>query len=75
MHWTEKEPIRIGYAGRMEIEQKRMDPLMKLIFELEENNVNYSFNIAGDGTYKEHMISVINEKGFNSRVNFLGKDR
>lgn len=68
-----KEPIRIGYAGRMEIEQKRMDLLMKLIFELEENNVNYSFNIAGDGTYKEHMISVINEKGFNSRVNFWGK--
>ncbi len=22
---------------------------------------------------KEHMISVINEKGFNSRVNFWGK--
>ncbi len=39
MHWTEKKPIRIGYAGRMEIEQKRMDLLMKLIFELEENNV------------------------------------
>lgn len=65
--------VNIGYAGRIEIEQKRMDLLLKLIFELEKKHINYHMNIAGDGSYKEHMELIIKEKGLLSKVDFLGK--
>lgn len=68
-----QNPINIGYAGRIEIEQKRMDLLLELIFDLQKDNVNYHMNIAGEGSYKEHMESMIKEKGLDSKVDFWGR--
>lgn len=67
------KPIRIGYAGRLEVDQKRMDVLLQLIFELEKNKVNYCMHIAGDGLYKNHMEYVVNKSGLDSKVYFLGQ--
>lgn len=67
-----KEPIRIGYAGRLEKEQKRVDYLLKLIDELDNRNINFIFSIAGDGSYKERMMNQVYGKGLNNRVVFLG---
>ena len=69
------KPIKIGYAGRLEVEQKRMDLLLELIELLEKKQVNYSFDIAGDGHYRETMEKMVSEKHLEQRVNFLGTIR
>lgn len=66
-------PINIGYAGRIEIEQKRMDLLLELIWDLEKRKVSYHMNIAGAGSYRNYMEKVIDEKQLNSRVKFWGQ--
>lgn len=65
-------PIRLGFAGRIEIEQKRMDLMKKLICLLEKSRVNYSFDIAGDGSYKNEMELFVKEMGIADRVHFPG---
>lgn len=49
--YTENQslPIRIGYAGRMEYVQKRMDLIIKLVDELIKRQVNFVAEFAGDG--------------------------
>lgn len=66
------QPIRIGYAGRIETEQKRMDLMLKVIEILEENKVNYRMEIAGDGVYRTEMENVVKHRGWQ-RVQFIGK--
>lgn len=67
------EPIRIGYAGRLEIVQKRMDLLLKLISVLKEKEVNFFLEIAGDGSAIKDMKQYIDIHHLNDRVSFLGK--
>lgn len=64
-------PIRIGYAGRIETEQKRMDLMLKAIGILEEKKVNYHMEIAGDGEYRAEMENVISRRGWKN-VQFIG---
>lgn len=66
------QPIKIGYAGRVVILQKRMDLLLKMIEILENRGVNFCVEIAGDGPYKEEMQCIVREEGWNRRVRFLG---
>lgn len=68
-----REPIRLGYAGRMEYVQKRMDLLLKCIDVLIERNVYFKFEIAGDGRARCEMEGVINKKHLNEKVKFLGR--
>lgn len=65
-------PLHIGYAGRLEIFQKRMDILLKLIAELEKRGVSYVMNIAGDGSYREEIEAFIDAKGLSERVKLHG---
>ncbi len=76
--YTEKgqEPIRIGYAGRMdgmEHSQKRMDLLLKLIMQLEEKEILFEMELAGDGSVKEEMEIEIKAHKLTKKVRFLGK--
>lgn len=66
------EPLKIGYAGRLEVEQKRMDLFMQLIELLDRKRVNFLFRIAGTGTHKEVMERMIEEKQLQNKVIFLG---
>lgn len=65
-------PIRIGYAGRVVILQKRMDLLLKMIEILENRDVNFCMEIAGDGPYREEMQRIVMEEGWDKHVRFLG---
>lgn len=65
-------PMRIGYAGRIVVRQKRMDFMIRVIELLEQGNVNYVFEIAGDGPYREEMEKKITDNGWNRHVHFLG---
>lgn len=66
-------PICIGYAGRMENEQKRMDLLLKLLAELEEKKVIYKMELAGDGTMREEMEKFVAANQLANKVKFLGR--
>lgn len=66
------QPIRIGYAGRIVTEQKRMDLMLKVIEILEEKKVNYRMEIAGDGEYRTEMEKMIRHRGWKN-VQFIGK--
>lgn len=69
---NEKEPLRIGYAGRLELFEKRLDILLKLVEKLEEYRIDYIFSIAGSGKYKETIYEYINKKGLNKKIYLLG---
>lgn len=71
--YRENGIIHIGYAGRLVVYKKRMDLLIKLIKELEKKNINYVFEIAGEGTYREEMEKFIRENKLDKKVLFLGR--
>lgn len=67
------EPIRLGYGGRIVVPQKRMDLILKLCKELERNNVNYVFEIAGDGDYVEEIKKFIFLENLQEKIILIGK--
>lgn len=69
----EKEPIRLGYAGRLEVFEKRMDILKELIQELENRNVNYIFDIAGSGSYESELSDYIKNNNLCNKVKLVGR--
>lgn len=64
------QPIRIGYAGRIVLNQKRMDLLIEIIKQLQEANVDFQLEIAGAGDYEEEMKEILSD--FSGRVHFKG---
>jgi len=72
-----KNPIRIGFAGRMdgfENSQKRMDLLIGLIDELNEESINFEFSFAGDGPACPELKRIIKGKNYMAgKVRFLGR--
>lgn len=65
-------PIRIGYAGRMEYVQKRMDLILKLIEELIKRQVNFMAEFAGDGPARSEMERFVIRNKMEGNVTFLG---
>lgn len=65
-------PVRIGYAGRIVITQKRMDLMLKVIEALEKRAVSYLFEIAGEGSYKVEMEEKVTASGWSEHVRFVG---
>lgn len=69
----DSEPIRIGYAGRLVVVQKRMDLLLKLVYELEKNNVNYYIELAGEGSFESTLKEFISKNHLNNKIKLVGK--
>lgn len=65
-------PLCIGYAGRIENVQKRMDLFLKLLAELEVRQVNYKVELAGNGSAREEMERYVVSGNLTSKVKFLG---
>ncbi len=66
-------PIRIGYAGRLEVEEKRMDILLKMISRLEQMQVNYYLELAGDGRYEMVIRNYIEQNHLQKKIKLLGR--
>lgn len=64
------QPIRIGYAGRIIVEQKRMDLLAEIVEKLKEKKVNFRMEIAGKGVYEANLKKQMRE--YSDDVHFLG---
>ena len=56
-----QKSIRIGYAARLVHQQKHADLLPNLIEKLEEQGINYLFQIAGEGECLEKIADFIKE--------------
>lgn len=67
------EPIKIAYAGRLIIAQKRTDLLPPLIEELERRKVNYQLDIAGEGPYCCELQDFIKQNELQNKVRLLGR--
>ena len=69
---SHNEPIRIGYAGRAVIKQKRMDLILKVIGRLKELGVRYRLEIAGNGAYIEELKHYIVNQDLTEQVTLMG---
>lgn len=67
-----REPLRLGYVGRLEVFHKRADLLIELIKDLEKLGFNYNFEIAGNGAYVPALLDFIRENNLNSKVSYRG---
>lgn len=68
-----EQPIKLGFAGRVNVKQKRMDLIPILVEELDRHKVNYSLEIAGEGDYCERLRVYIENNGLEDKVRLLGR--
>ena len=64
--------IRISWGARLEILQKRADLLPEFIDYLENEGIDYIFEIAGDGPCMELLESYVAKYELEHRVHILG---
>ena len=69
----DKKPLKIGFAGRLEKEEKRMDLMLKVIEILERKKISYRLEFAGFGSYKEKIERFIKEHACGEKISLLGK--
>ena len=51
----ETKPIKLGFAGRVNAKQKRMDLVPALVNKLDSRRIHYCFEIAGEGDYSKKL--------------------
>ena len=66
------QPIKIGWAGRLEKSQKRAEKLVTIIDELEENVGNYELHIAGTGECYSDIHHFIEMHSLQKKVILRG---
>ncbi len=69
---SKNEAIRIGYAGRIVIEAKRIDSVVLLAKKLKSKKINFILELAGTGTYEKKLVQEIKEGKLHNEVRFLG---
>lgn len=72
VYLNQNSPLKLGYAGRLVKADKRTDYLIDLIEILENKNLNYEFEIAGEGEYSSVIKEFIINKGISNKVKCLG---
>ncbi|HAZ90389.1 MAG TPA: hypothetical protein DCX21_00290 [Eubacterium sp.] len=65
-------PVKIGYAGRLEVFHKRSDLLIQLVKKLEFLKVNYCFEIVGDGSFSRSLKQFIEDNNLQEKVCYKG---
>jgi glycosyltransferase involved in cell wall biosynthesis len=62
-------PVVVGYSGRVETEQKRLDRLPEFVRELANRGISYRMEVLGDGSFLETLKSQCED---NPNVVFHG---
>jgi Glycosyltransferase len=65
-------PIKIGYAGRISIDQKRVDLILEIGKKLREDNIAFQIELAGGGAYAEELGREIREKNLQNNIRYIG---
>jgi len=71
--YREHDNINIIYVGRL-VEEKGVQLILCALAQLDKE-INYHFNIIGDGSYKEELQELADKLGINKNVSFLGNRR
>ena len=66
------KPIKIGYAGRLVMVQKRIDLILKVVSSLKELGISYRLEIAGNGSYEEKIKENIIKQHLEEQVKLIG---
>jgi glycosyltransferase involved in cell wall biosynthesis len=64
--------IRVGFIGRLEKSQKRVDELVAIIREMDRQNISYELLIAGAGPEENWLREELKAKIQEGAVQFLG---
>ena len=71
--WSREDvPLRIGYAGRVTVTQKRADLLLETALQLVRKKIDFCLTIAGIGDYSEIMTQRICADEMGSYVKTIG---
>ena len=63
-------PLRIGFCGRMSIEQKRVDRFPEMVRALDAVGTAYTIDFLGDGDYRRTLENQLPDR---NRFRFLGR--
>lgn len=66
------EAIRLGYAGRITIRQKRVDRLLELAVMLREREICFVLELAGTGDYEEELREEIKRRRLKEQILLSG---
>jgi glycosyltransferase involved in cell wall biosynthesis len=66
-------PWRIGYMGRVNIEQKNLDQLLHALARLRRNGVDAELNLYGYGSDRDVLERLRDDLGLNESVTFHGQ--
>ena len=66
------QPIRLGYVGRLEENQKRISDLIRLGDALRSRGVSFTLTIAGSGPAESDLRKRLEESEWAGSVTFLG---
>lgn len=69
----EGPPWRIGYMGRLSIEQKNLDTLLRAFNNLQQTNIETELNFYGDGDDRAELEQMTHELGLEEVVTFHGR--
>jgi len=64
--------LRLGYAGRVTLEQKRVDLLITISEKLKDLGVEFTLEIAGIGDYLQTVRAIIKKYELENQVKLLG---
>jgi glycosyltransferase involved in cell wall biosynthesis len=65
-------PLKIGYVGRVVVEQKRVLEMAPLAHELERRGVEFELHVVGDGEARGPLEEELRRLGVRERVKFWG---
>lgn len=69
----QEAPLRIGYAARLVRQAKRVDLFPELIKQLEQQNVHYRLEIAGEGECKAELEAFVISHKLGKKVILPGR--
>lgn len=70
---TRTSRLRIGYSGRLEVDQKRAQDLRPILEVLDALGIAYEFRVAGSGPYEQPLRDELSKGVDAGRVRFMGR--
>jgi glycosyltransferase involved in cell wall biosynthesis len=66
-------PWRIGYMGRLSIEQKNLDTLLQAFERIKKERSDMMLNLYGSGPDKDELVSMADQLGVQEDITFHGR--
>lgn len=67
------QPLKLGYAGRITVLQKRLDLIVEVARRLKLQNTEIHLSIAGTGNYLEELLQRVHDEKLENCIYVLGQ--